>query len=235
MTASPSAVRGLGVLEYLIRRRTPVRELQDRSIARYLPTMTGKLVELGALGDGRRRFATSADEYLVSNLVEGVDLQLDASAMALGDNSIDGFVCESMLEHVQDPVKVIAEVRRVLKPGGLLLMLTPWMYPFHAAPDDYLRFSEPALVAALQGFRIKHLEPLGNFWTVLSTFSQLKVQPWKVMSRSERVSRILVGAPLLGFGFGCYVLSRLFREHDDFATMYVVVAEKIGTPATSGQ
>jgi SAM-dependent methyltransferase len=227
MAASPTRSHGLGVLEYLSRGRTPVRELQDRAIARFLPTLTGKVIELGALGDGRREFATGATEYRVSNVVDGVELYLDASAMSLDSDSIDGFVCESMLEHVKDPTQLISEIRRVLKPGGHLLMLTPWMYPFHAAPDDYLRFSESALVAALSGFRVKHLEPLGNFWTMLSTFSQLKVQPWKAMKKSERISRLLLGGPLLGLGLGSYALSRVLRENDDFATMYVVVAEKL--------
>lgn len=230
MAASPPRVRGLGVLEYWMRQRTPVRELQDRTIAEYLPALKGKVIELGALGDGRRDFATGAEEYIVSSMVEGVDLQLDATAMRLPSDSVDGFLCESMLEHVQEPQKVISEIHRVLRPGGVLLMLTPWMYPFHAAPDDFSRFSQSALAAALQGFHVTQLKPLGNYWTSVATFTQLKVQPWKEMGKAERLSRLVIGAPLLAFGLGCYGVSRLLRERDDFASMYLVVAEKLPTP-----
>lgn len=217
----------LSAFEYLLRRRTPVRELQDSSLAQYLPTLSGRVVELGALGEGREAYAVAASEYLVTNVVDGAPVYLDASAMDLPDNSVDGFLCESMLEHSERPEAVISEVRRVLRPGGKLLLLTPWMYPFHAAPNDYLRFSESALARLLVGFRLARVEPLGNFWTSLATFAQLKVRPWRTTTKRETLSRLIFGSPVLAFGLGCYGLSRVFRERDDFAPMYFVVAEKL--------
>jgi SAM-dependent methyltransferase len=222
-TAKP---RRLGVLEYLIRRRTPVRELEDDAVARHIATLTGKVVELGALGAGRRSLAFAASEYLVTNIVTGAPVHLNASAMDLPDDSVDAFICESMLEHIQKPEQVLAEIRRVLRPGGKLLLSTPWMYPFHAAPGDYLRFSEPALLGLLEGFRLISLEPLGNFWTAMATFAQLKVRPWRQMAAPETALRLIAGSPLLGVGLGCYALSRVLREQDDFASMYFIVAEK---------
>jgi SAM-dependent methyltransferase len=219
--------RKLGVLEYLIRRRTPVRELEDHAVAKHIATLTGKVIELGALGEGRRSFALAASEYVVTNIGDNAPVHLDASAMNLADNSVDAFVCESMLEHVQKPEQVIAEIHRVLRPGGKLLLSTPWMYPFHAAPGDYTRFSEPALKALLHGFHIATVEALGNFWTSMATFTQLKVRPWRQTSAAETALRLVVGSPLLGFGLGCYALSHVLREQDDFASMYFVVAEKL--------
>lgn len=219
--------RQLGVFEYLIRRRTPVRALQDQLIARYLPQLSGKVIELGALGDGRRAYASGASEYVVTNIGEGAPVYLDAANMDLASDSVDAFVCESMLEHVPDPAKVISEIRRVLKPGGKLLMATPWMYPFHEAPGDYLRFSEPALRSLLSGFELAVVEPVGNFWTAFATFAQLKVRPWRPMSKAETLLRLVGGSPLLGFGLCCYAASRVLHERDEFATMYLVIAEKL--------
>ena len=227
MTTTPNRQpRKLSVLEYLIRRRTPVRELEDHSVAKHLATLSGKVIELGALGEGRRSFAHAATEYLVTNIVEGAPIHLNASAMDLPDNSVDAFVCESMLEHVEKPEQVISEIHRVLRPGGTLLLSTPWMYPFHAAPGDYLRFSESALAGMLHGFRLKTVEPLGNFWTSMATFAQLKVRPWRKMAAPETALRLLIGSPLLGIGLGCYALSRVLRERDEFASMYLILAEK---------
>jgi len=185
------------------------------------------VIELGALGEGRQAYAAGATEYLVTNVVEGAPVYLDACAMDLSDNSVDGFLCESMLEHSEHPEKVISEMLRVLRPGGKLLLLTPWMYPYHEAPRDYLRFSKPALARLLAGYRLERVEPLGNFWTSLATFAQLKVRPWREMSKRETLSRLVVGSPVLAFGLGCYGLSRLLREQDDFAPMYLVIAEKL--------
>jgi SAM-dependent methyltransferase len=212
-----------------MRRRTPARELQDLSITRLVATLTGKVIELGALGEGRRALAKGASEYLVTNIVAGAATYLNAAAMDLPDNSVDAFVCESMLEHVQKPEQVIDEIRRVLRPGGTLLLVTPWMYPFHEAPGDYLRFSESALTHMLHGFHLACVEPLGNFWTSLATFAQLKVRPWKPTKASNTLLRLIVGSPLLGVGLGCYAMSRVLRERDEFASMYLVVAQKLPT------
>jgi len=203
-----------------------VRELADEWVAQNLPALTGKVIELGALGDGRRTYAHGASEYIVTNIGPGCANPLDASNMDLPDESVDGFLCESMLEHVADPQIVVAEIRRVLRPRGKLLILTPWMYPFHAAPDDFMRFSAPALARLLDGFKIVRSDPLGNFWTTVATFAQLKAQPWRHMSRAQRAARIVAGAPLTGVGLASYAASRVFKEHDDFAPMYAIFAEK---------
>ncbi len=45
-------------------------------------------------------------------------------AIPLGDGSMDSVVCVDVLEHVRDPRKVIAEIRRVLRPGGIFFFDT---------------------------------------------------------------------------------------------------------------
>jgi SAM-dependent methyltransferase len=48
-----------------------------------------------------------------------------AEALPLPDASADLVTCQTLLMHVADPGKVIAEMRRVLRPGGLLLAAEP--------------------------------------------------------------------------------------------------------------
>ncbi|MDP7069639.1 MAG: class I SAM-dependent methyltransferase, partial [Candidatus Peribacteraceae bacterium] len=50
------------------------------------------------------------------------------------DNSYDIVLCAEVLEHLHTPEKAIAEMKRVLKPGGLLLMSTRFIFPLHDAP-----------------------------------------------------------------------------------------------------
>jgi SAM-dependent methyltransferase len=47
----------------------------------------------------------------------------------------------AVLEHVPNPSKVINEIYRVLKPGGIVFSVIPFMQPFHASPFDYQRFT----------------------------------------------------------------------------------------------
>jgi len=72
----------------------------------------------------------------------GVDLVADAHDMhMISSGSVDCVVTVSTLEHVRYPQKVVAEIYRILKPGGLLYINVPFVFPFHADPDDYYRFS----------------------------------------------------------------------------------------------
>lgn len=54
----------------------------------------------------------------------------DGSDWPLPDASYDAIVCNYVLEHVELPLKMIAEVRRVLRPGGVFCFRTPNQYHY---------------------------------------------------------------------------------------------------------
>lgn len=62
-----------------------------------------------------------------------------------------------MLEHVSDPMKILAEIRRILKPNGFAVITAPGEYPIHPDPID-------------TGLRLPTLQSwhdlLGPTWTV---------------------------------------------------------------------
>lgn len=76
-----------------------------------------------------------------------VDVVADAEALTdtIPPGSYDYVVSTRMLEHTPHPWKVLDEVYKVLRPGGILYVSVPWMYPLHAEPNDYWRFSVPCL------------------------------------------------------------------------------------------
>jgi ubiquinone/menaquinone biosynthesis C-methylase UbiE len=51
--------------------------------------------------------------------------KLDATALDFKDNTFNAVVSFETIEHIADYNKVIAEFKRVLKPGGILLLSTP--------------------------------------------------------------------------------------------------------------
>jgi SAM-dependent methyltransferase len=67
-------------------------------------------------------------------------------------NSVDLVLAFNVLEHVRHPHRVIAECERILKPGGIVWIDVPFMYPFHADPDDFYRFSDHGLAIACERF-----------------------------------------------------------------------------------
>lgn len=76
---------------------------------------------------------------------KGVDIVANAEHMPFADGSIDAIVCESLLEHVPNPQIIVHEMFRVLKPGGQMYIVIPFVYPFHASPNDYYRWSSSGL------------------------------------------------------------------------------------------
>jgi len=78
----------------------------------------------------------------------GVDLVADIHDLHMvASDSVDFATSVSVLEHVRYPQKVMKEIFRIVKPGGIIYINVPFVFPFHADPDDFYRFS-------YQGIRI---------------------------------------------------------------------------------
>lgn len=57
----------------------------------------------------------------------------------ISDENYDFCLCLNTLEHVYDARFVLREIRRVLKPGGIVHITVPFIFRIHAHPDDYFR------------------------------------------------------------------------------------------------
>jgi SAM-dependent methyltransferase len=84
----------------------------------------------------------------------GVSIVADASAVPLPDGSAGRIVSDNVLEHVKDPVRAVAEMKRLLGPGGYAYIATPFVYPFHSSPSDYQRWTTEGIKALFSDFEI---------------------------------------------------------------------------------
>ena len=71
----------------------------------------------------------------------GVDVVADAEHLPFADSTFQRVECDAVLEHVRQPYEVMAEIRRVLRPGAFAHVVTPFCHPFHEYPRDYRRFT----------------------------------------------------------------------------------------------
>lgn len=76
----------------------------------------------------------------------------DAHDLPFATGSFSGIVCRAVLEHVRYPTRVVGEMFRVLAPGGFVLVSVPFIYPYHAHPHDYQRFTASGLRVLFQQF-----------------------------------------------------------------------------------
>ncbi len=59
-----------------------------------------------------------------------VDVVCDAGALPFPSESVGAIVMLDVLHHLPRPLDFMSEASRVLKPGGLLAMIEPWITPF---------------------------------------------------------------------------------------------------------
>lgn len=75
------------------------------------------------------------------------------------DESIDLALCTQMLSYASDPFKVIAEIHRVLRPGGAFILSVPTFFPRHH--DERWRFMPEGLEILMSSFSHTEIAPEG--------------------------------------------------------------------------
>ncbi len=93
---------------------------------------------------------------------DNVDIVCDIAALPFEDNSIDIVVNIAVLEHVPNPEKVVQEIRRVLKKGGKVYSLFPFMQGFHASPYDFSRRTIEGIKVLYSDYELEEVKGLGG-------------------------------------------------------------------------
>ncbi|HYK87345.1 MAG TPA: methyltransferase domain-containing protein [Acidobacteriota bacterium] len=91
---------------------------------------------------------------------DSVDLVGDGTNLPLMEESVDTVTCNAVIEHVPNPVDLLSEMVRVLKPGGFAQLMVPFVFPFHAYPGDYQRYSPSGILEMTRGFEKVELSVL---------------------------------------------------------------------------
>lgn len=94
----------------------------------------------------------------------------DLARIPVEDARFDHVLLTQVLEHLPEPAIVLAELHRVLKPGGELWLTAPFFYAEHERPYDFYRYTQFGLRHLLDsaGFEVRELDWLEGYFGTLS-------------------------------------------------------------------
>ncbi|MBV8062345.1 MAG: class I SAM-dependent methyltransferase [Nevskia sp.] len=199
-----------------------------QAIAAMMPQLLprgGRVLDFGCADSPYRSCVPQGCQYLAADLPGNPKATVLVGAdgtLPCADGEFDAVLSSQVLEHVRDPGLYLAECRRVLRPGGRLLLSTHGTMFLHRDPVDYWRWTCDGLRLALEqaGFRVLELRgvmgltPLGLLMVLSGTYRRVP----KFLQR-------LYSALFQG------LMSFFDRLHSDAsraenALVYVVLAEK---------
>jgi len=117
------------------------------------------------------------------------DLFWDGTKIPLEDASVDCVMATEFFEHVPSPETILAEVRRILKPEGILFFTVPFLWPLHTMPFDEYRHTPFSLERIFRnsGFHEVDIQALGGWDASLAQMIGLwvKRRPMSEQSRKD--------------------------------------------------
>lgn len=118
-----------------------LRMLEYEKLARL--KLSGRVLDMG--GGRNARYlpllpaGITVESVNIDPKIAPTHLVQPGQPLPLADNSFDAVICLNTLEHIYDALPVLHDLHRVVKPGGAVHVMVPFMFRIHGHPDDYVR------------------------------------------------------------------------------------------------
>jgi SAM-dependent methyltransferase len=187
----------------------------DRWLAPHLPKQV-QYVALDFPATGRDMYGAQPDVFA------------DGARLPFFDNAFDGVVCLEVIEHVPDPAIVIAEIARVLRPGGRVWLSMPFLYPVHDAPFDFQRYTEHGLRRDLQraDLKVERLHKTGHAIRTVGLLTSLAMAGGVYRGGWRYLLTPIAALSVLLINCVAYAASFFWPDWDAIGLGYEVLARK---------
>jgi ubiquinone/menaquinone biosynthesis C-methylase UbiE len=165
-------------------------------------------------------FKDKIKKYVGIDLIHSkyVDCIASAEYLPVGPETFDIIISTQMLEHVENPPKVIEEMYRVLKKEGIVYLSTPGVWEKHGTPNDYWRWTDDGLKIIFDDFST--VEVMENGGAILCLFQLLNLYIKKLpkIFKPAKIALFLINN-LIGKYFDN-------QKYNWFVINYLVIAKK---------
>ena len=154
------------------------------------------------------------------------DFFYDGKIFPFGDNEFDSILTTQVLEHVFTPEIFVAELNRVLKPGGKMLLTVPFVWDEHEEPFDFGRYSSFGLKALLERHNFIIIEQKKSCTDVTLYFQLLNTYIFKKIG-SHNIATMQIAVILCAFiNISGIILSILLPKNNALYLDNIVLASK---------
>lgn len=215
-----------------------IKKLVNDQVRAHLGAFRGCVVDLGCgTRPYERDILAHADCYVGvdwNRTLHGMHADVAAdigAALPFQDESADCVVAFEVLEHMAEPGRLLEESRRILAPGGLMMISVPFQWWVHEGPRDYYRYTRHGLAYLMNkaGFEIDTIVPTSGFWSMWVL--KLNYQTAR-LPRGPRPLRRLMRAVLIPFWWSgqtlAPILDRLWPEERETAGYFVTARKPSG-------
>jgi SAM-dependent methyltransferase len=131
-------------------------------------TLSGNVLDLGG-EKGAEYLSCIQGDFTVTAVNLDTSVKPDIfhdleTPLSLPDASYDHVLLINVLEHVFNYHQLLQEAVRIVRPGGSVIIIVPFLFPIHPSPRDFWRFSAEALLRELElvGLKKSQVQSLGS-------------------------------------------------------------------------
>jgi len=152
-------------------------------------SINGKILDVGgSTKSGYHDLIQGSHEIVTANIDEryGADLIFDAEQeWPVESESYDAVLFVNVLEHLYNYRIAVEEARRVVKQGGEVITVVPFLFNVHGSPGDHFRYTKSTLVRLFgeAGFSRVTVTELGTGAFSVMYHLMLGFIPWSWLGR----------------------------------------------------